>query len=128
MAEGDEGSGDGAAMASDAVAAGDLAFDELEVGVRRAGEGGRTAGLDGLGPGREVVAAGNGRDGLAIEVTMAKAEEMGTTHAETDGGLGGVEGTGVEGVEGAMDEVLGQAVADLALFFATGHSSAPGAA
>ena len=64
-----------------------------------------------------MVAAGNGRDGLAIEVTTAKAEEMGTTHAETDGGLGGVEGTGVEGVEGAMDEVLGQAVADLALFF-----------
>ena len=50
MAERDEGSGNGAAMASDAVAAGELACDELEVGGRRAGEGGRTAGLDGLGP------------------------------------------------------------------------------
>ena len=42
---------------------------------------------------------------------------MGTTDAETGGGLGCVEGTGVEVVEGAMDEVPGQAVADLALFF-----------
>ena len=38
---------------------------------------------------------------------MAKPEEMGTTDAETGRGLGGVEGAGVEGVEGAMDEVLG---------------------
>ena len=48
---------------------------------------------------------------------MAKAKEMETTDAETGGGLQGVEGTGVEVVEGAMEEVLGQAVADLALFF-----------
>ena len=39
-------------MASDAVAAGELACDELDVGGRRAGEEGRTAGLDGLGPWR----------------------------------------------------------------------------
>ena len=60
----------------------------------------------------EVVAAENGRDGLAIEVTMAKAKEMGTTHAETEGGLGCVEGTGVEVVEGAMDE--GRGIGDVA--------------
>ena len=51
-----------------------------------------------------MVAAGNGRDGLAVEVTMAKAKEVGTTDAETGGGLGGVEGTGVEVVEGAMEK------------------------
>ena len=64
-----------------------------------------------------MVAAGNGRDGLPVEVTTTEAEEVGTTDAETGGGLGCVEGTGVEVVEGAMDEVPGQAVADLALFF-----------
>ena len=64
-----------------------------------------------------MVAVGNGREGLAVAVTMAKAKEMGTTHAETEGGLGGVKGTSVEVVEGAMDEVVGQAVADLALLF-----------
>ena len=80
--------------------------------------GGRTAGLGGCGPWRGgVVAAGKGRDGLAIEATLAKAKELGPTDAETGGGLGGVKGTGVDVVEGVMDEVLGQAVADLALFF-----------
>ena len=64
-----------------------------------------------------MVASGKGRDGLAVQVTTSKAEEMGTTDAETRGGLGGVEDTGIEIVEGAMDEVLGQAVAELALFF-----------
>jgi hypothetical protein len=67
--------------------------------------------------GAGVGGAGKGRDGPAVEVTTAKAKEMGTTDAETGGGLGGVEGTGLGVVEGAMNEVLGQAVADPALVF-----------
>ena len=47
---GDEGGDDGAAMAGEVVAAGDLVRDELEVGGLRAGKEGRKAGLGGLGP------------------------------------------------------------------------------
>lgn len=64
-----------------------------------------------------MVAAGKGRDGLAVQETTTKAEEMGTTDVQPGGGLRGVEGPGVEVVEGSMDEILGQAMADLALFF-----------
>lgn len=119
--------GDGAAMAGEVVVAGKLVDDGLEIGRGlRASQEGCSNRSDGLGPRLEVVPAGNGRDGLAVQETTTKAEEMGTTDAQTGGGLGGVDRAGVEVVEGAMDEFLGQSMADLALF-AWGHTgAAPG--
>lgn len=116
--------GDGAAMAGEVVVAGKLVDDELEIGRGlRASQKGCSNRSDGLGPRLKVVPAGNGRDGLAVQVTTTKAEEMGTTDAQTGGGLGGVDRAGVEVVEGAMDEFLGQSMADLALF-SWGHTGA----
>jgi len=62
-------------MAGEVVVAGKLVDDGLEIGRGlRASQEGCSNRSDGLGPRLEVVPAGNGRDGLAVQETTTKAE------------------------------------------------------
>ena len=115
----DAGSG-----AFEAVEAQEFVGDELEVAGGLERNEFAEEGDGGLGPGGALVAAaGVEMECLTVlEPVGSKLVEAGFADMEELAGLCRVDVTGVEGVEGLLDEVEGMAVEELALFISAIHS------
>ena len=101
--------GDGLAIPVEGEAVGKLVGDELEIRRALEGQEGPEEGSDLWGPTLVVIAAGDARGEAwsVVEPREADPEEMCPTDGEKLTGVGGVESSPIEGLEGLANELRG---------------------